>query len=134
MNVWKHGEKEYPLLLTVAAAEAIDARYEHWGAVAEKLYTGSKIDVGKEAAFLLATLARCGHDAAELCGKPTPTPPTEAQILAMLPTGKLVGLRELILDTIREGLEVSVEVEPLKNGVATQSDPALCGTGTTPIK
>lgn len=113
---------DYPLCMTVSAAEAFENRY---GEIAKltTAYTGkSRVQMFKELIWQMARLIEGGCAYAALTSNSELEPLSEEELGILIPLSRANEMAELIIDCVAEGFRREVETEPdRKNGNATRN-------------
>lgn len=115
---------EYPLCMTVEAADAFEQRYQKITQFADAFQNESIVGRFKEVLWQIEQLMRGGRDYAALthCMEPVEDVLTEHELGILCPIRRINELQKVCIETVYEGLLREVETEPdRKNGKATQS-------------
>lgn len=112
--------KEYILCFSVRVILAFNDRYGGLEHVDAALSGGDMGENLKEAIWMISTMMDGGARYANLNGLYNPPPLTCEDLYDLCGIDDFKGLRGKISETITEGRKVHVELEPPKNGEATQ--------------
>ena len=112
--------KEHLLCFSVRVIMAVNDRYGGVEQIDAAL-SGENLNQNlREAVWLLSTMMAAGARYADLNGIENPPPLSCEELYDLCDTEDFLGLRGKIVETIIAGRTAHVEVEPEKNGMATQ--------------
>lgn len=114
--------KEYPLCMTINAAEAFENRYGEIAKLATAYAGKSQVTIFKEVIWQLARLLEGGRDYAALTSNIEGDILSEEELGILCPLSRTVELQQLVLEVVADGFRREVETEPdKKNAKTTQS-------------
>lgn len=120
MTTFRLGDKDYPLAMTLQVMTAFDTRFNGFENVGKAFENKTPMESLQECVFMLAALAKGGHDYLEAIGETANPAPTERVISALLFPRDLSAVQNAIYAAIAESSHADVEVDPAKNAEATQ--------------
>lgn len=112
--------KEHLLCFSARVIRACTERYGDVSGLGDALDDPDKGKALDEAVWILAQMMDAGARYAKLNGLDNPEPLSADQIYDTSDLGDFFAIRKRVVDTVTQGRATHVEVEPSKNGEATQ--------------
>lgn len=112
--------KEHLLCFSARVIRACTERYGDVSGLGDALDDPDKGKALDEAVWILAQMMDAGARYAKLNGLDNPEPLSADQIYDTSDLGDFFAIRKRVVDTVTQGRATHVEVEPPKNGEATQ--------------
>lgn len=116
----KLGGQERTLCFSVRVLRACVERYGSLSGLYDALSTEEEGKSLDEALWILAAMMAAGKKYAEANGLENPEPMTVDELMDTCDMADFVRLRGAITETLTNGSRPTIEVEPEKNGQATQ--------------
>lgn len=126
--------KEYILCFSARVVRDCSERYGGIEKIGEALTEGTEAKVMDECFWLLSMMMDAGARYAKLEGLNNPAPLSYDDLYDLCDMEDLMGMKARIFETVANGNERTVEVDPEKgkNVEATRQEPLLSGTSGTP--